>query len=119
MLKSGIFILSMLFLVTFSSIERTQLSFEILKLPSIYSKWVEPQDSIKKQAFDVLELKCNFCHTSKKRLETFTLENMNGLIPKINEQVFIKSRMPKGKNNELTTEEKNSLLIWINKEFQH
>lgn len=79
---------------------------------------VEPQDSVQQKAFAVLNSKCNFCHITRKRLDHFTFNNMNGLMSKINEQVFVKNTMPKGKNNALTLEEKNSLLLWINRESQ-
>ena len=103
----------MFFLVSFSSIERTQLSFEILKLPSFYGKWVEPQDSVKKQAFDVLELKCNVCHLSRKRVQNFTLQNMDSLASQINTQVFIKEKMPKGNKVVLSKSEMETLKLWL------
>ena len=57
---------------------------------------------VKIKAFGVLETKCNICHIKQNRKKIFTLENMNGFAPKIEEQVFIKKRMPKGKKIKLT-----------------
>ncbi|UWX55975.1 hypothetical protein NYZ99_06435 [Maribacter litopenaei] len=117
MLKTGVFIFQFYLLASLTISNRTYTTPKVLKEPPQLRISIENQDSIKQKAFAVLDLKCNFCHTSKKRLENFTPENMNDLIPKINEQVFVTKKMPKGKNNILTSEEKNSLLIWINKEF--
>lgn len=73
-------------------------------------------DSTRLLAFKVLDSKCNFCHQSKKRLENFTLDNMDSLIPEIQVQVFVKNRMPKGRRNILSIEEKNALRNWIIKD---
>lgn len=72
------------------------------------------QDSVRSNAFRVLEEKCNICHTTKRRVQNFTLKNMDSLVTEINSQVFIKEKMPKGKNNVLTEKEKNNLRTWIN-----
>ena len=73
----------------------------------------QTQLSIKGDAFLVLELKCNSCHERKNRTKTFTLANMNGFAVKINEQVFIKQRMPKGRKIKLTVDDKLKLRKWL------
>ena len=59
---------------------------------------------LKKEAFKVLESKCNACHQLEKR-KVFTLENMDAQAKKINKQVFVKKKMPKGDDIKLTSEE--------------
>mgnify|MGYP005993915167 CR=1 FL=1 len=51
----------------------------------------------KEEAYKILNNKCNICHKNKD----------------IYKQVFIKKRMPKGKDIKLTTEEYSKLLTWI------
>lgn len=118
MVKSKVFVFPLLIWVHFFYNDRIHFSFDALTGPSELPISVEPQDPIQNKAFSVLDSKCNFCHMTRKRLDHFTLDNMNGLVSKINEQVFVKNKMPKGKNNALTLEEKNSLLLWINRESQ-
>ncbi|MDC6389880.1 hypothetical protein PP182_14365 [Maribacter sp. PR1] len=82
---------------------------------SLYSPNISTdQNSYKKEAFQVLVQKCNVCHLTKKRVENFTLENMDSLATDINKQVFIKKKMPKGKKITLTKSEKESLTLWLN-----
>lgn len=73
----------------------------------------EQQESLKQRAFIVLKNKCNTCHATKRRVEIFTISNMDSLKIKINNQVFIKRKMPKGKKNQLTTTEEIDLANWI------
>lgn len=72
------------------------------------------QTSLKQKAFVVLRDKCNVCHVSKKRLALFTLANMDSLQLEINNQVFIKRKMPKGKRNRLSQKEELDLTNWLN-----
>lgn len=65
------------------------------------------------QAFKVLEKKCNTCHQTDKPKQVYTLDNMNSLAKKINKQVFIKKRMPKGDDIKLTEEEYEQLKSWL------
>lgn len=67
------------------------------------------------QAFVVLANKCNVCHRTQNPNRVFTLDNMNGLAKKINRQVFVWKRMPKGNKIKLNTKEKLALKNWINK----
>lgn len=71
------------------------------------------QTSLKQKAFVVLRDKYNVCHVSKKRLALFTLANMDSLQLEINNQVFIKRKMPKGKRNMLSISEEKDLLNWL------
>lgn len=57
----------------------------------------EQQTSLKQKAFIVLKNKCNTCHATKRRVDIFTISNMDSLKFEINNQVFIKRKMPKGK----------------------
>jgi uncharacterized membrane protein len=72
----------------------------------------------KQKAFSVLQSQCNICHSSQNPSKLFTLENMNGFAKKINRQVFVWKRMPKGNDNNLTTEEKETLKIWLNTQLR-
>jgi len=65
------------------------------------------------RALVVLQTKCNTCHKTENPSKYFTHDNMNGFAKKINRQVFIWKRMPKGKENYLTEKEKEDLKNWI------
>jgi len=64
-------------------------------------------------AFNVLQAKCNVCHRTENPGRIFTEKNMDKLVKKINRQVFVWKRMPKGNEIQLTIEEKESLENWI------
>jgi uncharacterized membrane protein len=84
--------------------------------PSIGSsqaKFIPSHSELKLEAFAILDAKCNVCHRKRNRRMVFTLENMEERAPKIHKQVFVKKRMPKGKNNILTVEESRSLRKWL------
>lgn len=68
---------------------------------------------IKIAAFQILETKCNVCHEKKNPRRVFDLENMSDLAPKIHKQVFIKKRMPKGNEIQLTSNEYDTLKRWL------
>lgn len=70
-----------------------------------------PSD-IKKDAYGVLEKKCNKCHQKRKRLNIFTFENMDIFAPIIQHQVFVAKRMPKGRTK-LAEEELETLKKWL------
>ena len=74
---------------------------------------IRVQANAKTEAFKVLQTKCNACHSTKKRTDIFTLENMDSLAIDINKQVFIKQKMPKGKKVKLTEEEMLKLKSWL------
>jgi uncharacterized membrane protein len=75
-------------------------------------KVADPGDDAKSAALQVLQLKCNTCHVRQNPGKVFTPSNMNTLASKINEQVFVKKRMPRGKR--LTNEEYTTLQTWLN-----
>lgn len=68
----------------------------------------------KTEAFKILNTKCNACHLTKNPGRIFTLENMNSFAPEIHKQVFVRKRMPKGKNYKLSGEELLVLKNWVN-----
>ncbi len=67
----------------------------------------------KKIAFDILNTKCNVCHLTRNRRKVFTLENMDQFAEQINEQVFIKQRMPKGREIKLSDSDFSNLKKWL------
>jgi len=73
-----------------------------------------PNSAIKQAAFGVLTKKCNVCHTTKNPRKVFTLNNMNKYARKINRQVFVWKRMPKGNKIKLTKTDREKLRQWIN-----
>ncbi len=77
------------------------------------SKGFSEQERVKNQAFKVLQTKCNLCHSTKKRVDVFTFQNMDSLATDINQQVFIKRKMPKGRKFNLTAVEEQALKDWI------
>jgi len=72
------------------------------------------EESQKYIAFDVLNEKCNKCHKVRNPSKVFTLENMNEYAVKINEQVFVLKRMPKGRRTKLDSIEYGALTDWLN-----
>jgi uncharacterized membrane protein len=69
-------------------------------------------DDVKSSALEVLQTRCNTCHVRQNPGKVFTADNMNTLASKINQQVFVKKRMPRGKR--LTNEEYTMLQNWLN-----
>lgn len=67
----------------------------------------------KEEAYKILNNKCNICHKKKNKRRIFSLNNMDQMSKDIYKQVFIKKRMPQGKDIKLTTEEYSTLLTWI------
>ena len=72
--------------------------------------------NIKLSALKVLQQKCNVCHQSQNPRKVFTIMNMSEMAPKIYKQVFVKKRMPKGNDNQLTEKEYSTLKQWIKSE---
>lgn len=68
---------------------------------------------LKKTALTVLVQKCNFCHRTDNPGKVFTADNMETLAPRIYKQVFLKRRMPKGRDNKLSPEEEQLLKGWL------
>ena len=74
-----------------------------------------PSDNarLKQTALSVLVQKCNVCHKTYNPGKVFTADNMESLAPKIYKQVFVKRRMPKGRDIKLTPEEEQVLSRWL------
>lgn len=70
--------------------------------------------TIKVEAFEILNQKCNTCHSTENKDRVFTLENMDKNAKRIKRQVFFFKRMPKGDDIKLTEKEKDILKNWIN-----
>lgn len=88
-------------------------AFTFNRSHSLISPYQSEKDQIKQEAFTVLNAKCNACHKLQKPDYIFTLNNMNAFAETINKQVFIKKKMPKGKDFTLTTQESNALKVWL------
>ncbi len=71
-------------------------------------------ETLKQEAFEILQIKCNSCHRSQNPFMVFSLKNMERRAPKIHKQVFITKRMPKGDRVKLSTKEYTLLKEWIN-----
>lgn len=102
LLVAGIIVTSILF----------QTAFSKEPLGTVISNLSPFEDKLKREALEVLNTRCNSCHRKQNPFMIFTMKNMDRRINKINEQVFIKKRMPKG-DNELSTEERVRLKNWI------
>ena len=87
-------------------------------IPKSYSTKVHSSSIEQNEAFKVLTQKCNVCHTDKNPSKVFTLENMNGFARKINRQLFVWKRMPKGNEITLSNQEKETLKNWLNIELK-
>lgn len=68
---------------------------------------------LKKNVFKVLNSQCNTCHSTKRRTNIFTLENMDSLARDINTQVFVKRKMPKGNKAKLSETETKAIKEWL------
>lgn len=75
--------------------------------------YIVVQTGLKTAAFKILVKQCNFCHATKRRQDVFTMQNMDSLAIDINEQVFIKNKMPKGRKNKLSEQEVLALKNWL------
>lgn len=81
--------------------------------PQLYASVGVISETPKENAFQILENKCNVCHSKRNKRRVFTLDNMNLWAGDVYRQVFIKKRMPKGKKVKLTSQEYQDLLTWI------
>ena len=104
-----VFILISFGALSFHSISHS--SDSILKLGRAVS--IASRNTAKAEAFKILKAKCNICHVKKNKQKIFTQDNMNGFAPQINTQVFMKKRMPKGKDIKLTQKEYQQLSTWL------
>jgi uncharacterized membrane protein len=71
------------------------------------------ETQIKQNAFTVLNSKCNTCHAKQNPRMVFTEVNMNKHARKINWQVFILKRMPKGDAVKLSDADRETLRKWL------
>ncbi|MBO9730228.1 MAG: hypothetical protein J7623_16430 [Chitinophaga sp.] len=74
---------------------------------------------LQQTALSVLTQKCNVCHRTNNPGKVFTADNMESLAPKIYKQVFVKRRMPKGRDIKLTVEEEQQLRDWLDTVARH
>ena len=79
-----------------------------VQLPCSYVEFVMPADSL---ILEIFVNKCNTCHLKKKQV-VYTISNVSIYKALIKEQVIVKQRMPKGKNNQLTDSEKLLIQSW-------
>ncbi len=71
-------------------------------------------ETLKQEAFEILQIKCNSCHRKQNPFMVFSLKSMERRAPKIRKQVFITKRIPKGDQVKLNTNEHAILKEWIN-----
>jgi len=91
---------------------------DIISTTKLKPNYTIPISIPKQEAFTVLEIQCNTCHRDQNPSKVFTPDNMNGFAKKIKRQVFVWKRMPKGKNNNLSEEEKQILKTWLNHQLK-
>lgn len=70
-------------------------------------------NALKKQAFEILETKCNVCHRKQNPFMVFKEKNMSKRAKKIYKMVFQERKMPKGTEIQLTDEEYITLEKWL------
>ncbi len=93
-------------------------SFTQKNFDSSYTVYQPSADSLKIAALTVLENNCNECHSKKKPAYYFTTKTMDYFVADINKEVFIKGKMPKGKKNKLTPEDKETLRLWVEQKMK-
>lgn len=70
-------------------------------------------DKLKKEAFKILDTKCNVCHRKQNPFMVFKEKNISKRAKKIYQMVFIERKMPKGNEIRLTNEEYIALEKWL------
>ena len=73
----------------------------------------EHGEDLQQKAFIILNSKCNVCHRKKNPFMVFTEKNMKARAKRIHKQVFVKKRMPKGNEIQLTKMEYQTLKNWL------
>lgn len=68
---------------------------------------------LKNEAYNVLDKSCNYCHIKRNPSKVFSMENMSDYANDIYVQVFVKKRMPKGRNKALRIDDEKALMRWI------
>ena len=76
---------------------------------------ISTPDTMKLAALAILENRCNSCHQTQNPHRVFTLDNMDKLANRINRQVFVFKRMPKGRERRknMPEAEFQTLKKWI------
>ena len=92
-------------LVLLSSFRTPDTEVSITLLPS--------GDALKKEAFTILNTKCNVCHRKKNPFMVFNEKNMSKRAKKIYQMVYVQRKMPKGTDIKLTNEEYFTLEKWL------
>ena len=105
-----LFVSAIMSLIAFSFVGKNQ-DYSV----SVYE---ESTDSIKMAALMVLENNCNECHSQKKPAYYFTAKTMDYFAAEINMEVFINGKMPKGKKNQLSVEDRETLRLWVEKKLK-
>lgn len=90
----------------------TGILFILLGLCASNAQAQSPAAKMTDSTWEVLEVRCNECHREKKKEWVFNRKTVHYLASSINEQVFIKKKMPKGKPK-LTEEESQTLQDWL------
>jgi uncharacterized membrane protein len=103
----------MRFLIGFLFITIAVFSFTKADKSASFEPYQYSADSLKMAALTVLEDNCNECHSKKKPEYYFTAKTMDYFAATINIEVFITGKMPKGKKNLLTAEDKATLKLWV------
>lgn len=83
------------------------------KLGNNYETVIKSENPARARAFEVLTNKCNVCHSKRNKRRIFTTDNMDSFAKDVYKQVFVKKRMPKGKNIKLSSQDYQDLLTWI------
>lgn len=71
------------------------------------------EKTLKKQAFEILDTKCNVCHRKQNPFMIFKEKNISKRAKKIYQMVYIERKMPKGNDIRLTNEEYTTLEKWL------
>ncbi len=73
----------------------------------------QEDNNVKVRALNILESKCNSCHSTQNPGRVFTRNNMDGYADPIYRQVFVWHRMPKNNATVLSGEEQEALKRWL------
>lgn len=70
-------------------------------------------DQLKKEAFQILNPKCNVCHCDQNPVLVFKENNMTRRAEKIYRTVYVEQRMPKGNEIRFTRAEYTQVDKWL------
>ena len=74
---------------------------------------MDNNEVLKREAFEILDSKCNVCHRKQNPFMVFNEKNMVRRAKKIYKMVFIERKMPKGNEIKLTNAEHAKLEKWL------